>query len=98
MTSALLISPIDSRSAAFHYFFDFCPRRHRRIAVGPHRQRAMRRAAFNRPLHPLPREQPVDQSTRKRITAAAPIEDLEVLAHWRLVKLTARITNCAPIV
>src|SRR5258708_15591154 len=58
----------------------------------------MRRAAINRVLGTLVSQKTVDQSRSKRVSTTDAIEDLQVLARRRWVKLTVRITNGAPVI
>src|SRR5688500_15986809 len=89
---------VHTRRSAFHHPLDFRECRHRRVSSSRHRQCAVRRAAFNRPLWTTSRQQSLNHSGSKRLTAADTIQYLEVLAHRRLVKLTAGVTDSAPIV
>ena len=65
---------------------DLVQRRHRGVAGGGHGERAMGGAVFERLRHRLARQQTVDEARCKGVTAADPIEDVQVGPERRLVE------------
>src|SRR5438270_8633190 len=55
-------------------------------------------AAFYRPLWPFTGEEPVDQARRKGIASAHSIENVQVFAVLRLIKIAIAVADRAPIV
>jgi hypothetical protein len=58
----------------------------------------MGRTTLDCPLWPLPCQETVNQAGSKGISPAYSVEDLKVLANWRLMELTIEVTDCAPII
>src|SRR5438128_11015944 len=91
-------STTDARRSPLHHLLHFGQRGHAGITWRRHRQRAMRRSAFDGPLRSAIREKTIDESGGKRIAAADAVENLQIDSGGGLEKLAVAPRDRAPIV
>src|SRR3954470_9879924 len=70
--------PRNPRRAALHRALHFGQRRHAGVPRRGHSQRAVRHAALHGPIHGLARKESVDETRRKTVAAADPIENINL--------------------